>query len=82
MNGTIDAPEAPIAEQMPMALTCIDLGSSRERHIITHGNSGPRKKPPRQMIISARSCHAREEESLDVTDPKTPHIRRKIQNLV
>lgn len=44
-NGTEDAPDAPIAEQIPTAGTCNDFGRTVVRLTIIAGNKGPRKKP-------------------------------------
>lgn len=44
-KGTIDAPDDPIAEQMPTAGTCNDFGRRVVRQTITPGNIGPRKNP-------------------------------------
>lgn len=45
MKGTMDAPEAPMAEQTPTAGTRMFLGSRRVKHTMAPGNMGPRKNP-------------------------------------
>ena len=44
-KGTIEAPDAPTAAHIPIAVIWIDLGVSFDMHIIAAGNNGPRKKP-------------------------------------
>lgn len=45
MNGIIEAPDAPTAEQIPMADTRILCGRRRDKQTMTKGNKGPRQKP-------------------------------------
>lgn len=55
-NGTEDAPDAPIAEQIPTAGTCNDFGRTVVRLTIIAGNNGPRKKPVSLMSLMENSC--------------------------
>jgi hypothetical protein len=46
----MDAPEAPTAEQIPTADTRIRDGSRSDKHRITHGKMGPKKKPREERL--------------------------------
>lgn len=54
MNGIIEAPDAPTAEQIPMADTRILCGRRRDKQTITKGNKGPRQKPGKCHQIRTR----------------------------